>query len=105
MHLSKDLGQEKTFDNTTEVAMQPANPTRAPSQVFFGLTLISGVRPIAYIGTSNEDSLMAKYMRGIMLQEHVKGIREQSISQTKTLTNKKQLTINLMYSKKIEMSW
>lgn len=40
-------GQERTFDRMTDVAMQPPKPIIVPSQVFFGLTFVSGVLPNA----------------------------------------------------------
>lgn len=48
-YLNKDLGQQNILDNTTEVAIQPPNPTIVPSHVFFGLTVVRGVLPNACI--------------------------------------------------------
>lgn len=48
MYPSAEVGQERIFDNNKQVAMQPVKPTRAPSHVFLGLILVSGVRPNAW---------------------------------------------------------
>uniref|UniRef100_A0A7C9ATR0 Uncharacterized protein n=1 Tax=Opuntia streptacantha TaxID=393608 RepID=A0A7C9ATR0_OPUST len=45
--LSRDLGQQRILNSTIEVPMQLANPKTAPSNVFLGLILVSGVRPNA----------------------------------------------------------
>lgn len=47
VNLRTEEGQEKILANKTEIIIQPPNPARAPSHVFFGLTAVSGVRPKA----------------------------------------------------------
>lgn len=44
MYLRTDVGQPRVFANTKEVDIQPPNPARAPSHVFFGLIQVKGVR-------------------------------------------------------------
>ena len=40
-----NVGQLKTFDNTTAVAIHVQKPIMFPNHVFFGLILVSGVLP------------------------------------------------------------
>lgn len=56
-YLNKDVGQHKIFDSIIEINMQPLRPAKAPSKVFFGLILVSGVRPNA---CKKKDNIIAK---------------------------------------------